>query len=300
MRWRRARWMALYAAASAGVALSAEAPVTVAVPADFGVRPRGTSESVVYSEVIGETTNPIDKRAIEAQCDIARRLGLTDKHPVFEPGHDQPLKTHSRRFFNPRRSASYDTLEAYECDRDAPAATSTQAVCDCIYRPRARRQVEIRHAGGGHMETVGIDLAQRKAVRSVTAGRPTADPDAIAARFRTLAPEVVGRDEVAGIPCVLRRQRLSADAWIDRCISEDERHVLPQALRHRTLSETLYSQGGREVRGGSKAVTVIPHASVDASQRAASVARQPPSSSCWRWRSCRCSSCCRSSANTST
>jgi hypothetical protein len=233
------------------------------VPADFGVRPSGTADTVVYSEVIGEAVNPIDRATIEAQCRAARQLGLTDRHPVFEPGHDHPLRTESRRFTGAGRWAVYDTLHSYGCD-PAPARTpSPEALCACTYRSHAVRHVQIRKAAGGRIETLWIDLAQRTAHRSIIADRSVDDPDAPARRLRTLAPAVVGRDRVAGIACVLRRQRLSADGWIDRCIADDEAARLHPALRDRALSETTYADGGRRIEAWSKATTLIEDASVD-------------------------------------
>src|SRR5207237_9674608 len=94
-----------------------------------------------HTDVIGETGNPVNKPSVERQCAIARELGQTDKHPVFEPGHDRPLATESRRFANAHHGVSFDTLHAYECDRAGPAAPSTPALCDCTYRPRASHRI---------------------------------------------------------------------------------------------------------------------------------------------------------------
>ena len=79
-----------------------------------------------------------------------------------------------------------------------------------------------------------------------------------------LAPEVVGREVIAGIPCVVRRQALGAAGHIDRCIAEDPDHHLPDWLRYQALSETVPSQDGKSTFRWTRTDDVVMNATVDA------------------------------------
>ncbi|HEV7913553.1 MAG TPA: hypothetical protein VGP22_07285 [Albitalea sp.] len=227
--------MVYFAGAARDVGAAAEAPI----PPDFGVRRQGKLERIVYSESAGERYNPVHKEAIEAQCATARALGLTDAHPSFEPGHDRPLKTESWRFSNERRWALFTALHVYECDGSSTSDTSSGRLCGCTYRIQIRRTYELKNRPDG--------------------GVAHEDP----AKVRQLAPEVIGRDVVAGIPCVIRRQRLGAEGWIDRCITDDPSEELPPPLRDRTLAEVTQHRDREAPHSWSRTVKVVQDALVD-------------------------------------
>jgi hypothetical protein len=227
-------------ALAASLAL-AHAPIVVHAPPGFAVPATGAMESVVYAEVVAQSPNPVDHATVEAQCEAARMAGLTVRRPVFEPGFDRPLNTVTVRFGNARHQADFVTRTVYDCELPSRTSRAADALCACTYRLREQRSVRIETAA------------------------PGADPARELARVRALMPEETGRDTVAGIPCVWRRQRFPADLsdsrtidlTIDRCIVHDEAGVLPGFLRGRALAETM---GART----SRATRVVLDAAVDA------------------------------------
>ena len=251
--------VALCGAVTLGTSVAVEAQA----PPGFAVKRSGHLETVIYSESVGELHNAVDRKTIEAQCAAARRAGLTDKHPAFEAGYDRPLKTENWRFGNERHWANFSVLHAYGCGRPAVATGSPDRLCGCTYGVQIHRTVHIRKREGGRTEDLLVDLTEGTARRRVSQDPAVADLDIDATRVRALAPEVVGRDVVVGVPCVMRRQRLGAEGWIDRCITEDESKKLSPEMRYRTLSETTWSKDGKELHGWSKAVKVVQNASVD-------------------------------------
>ena len=261
-------WLQRCAAGLPGVVLAAQPCTAVSPPEGFGIHHRGTPVQVVHARTTGALPNPVDRQAIDAQCEMARRLGLTTAHPVFEPGHDQPLKTETWRFGQPHRSADFTALHAYECGRATAARDSAEAVCDCTYRVHIRLRARLRKQEGGQIETVDVDYTKGTAMRHRTADRSPSDRDADsdtdAARIRRLAPQVLGRDTIAGIACVWRRQQLAADAWIDHCIVDDPRWALPAELHARALGQTWFTHGGQTTHSWSKAMVVHLDATVDA------------------------------------
>jgi hypothetical protein len=256
------RLLAWSVALPIGLVVAAEAHVVVLPPADFGVKPRGTLESVAYAVSSGELPNLVDKANIEKLCESARLARLTDSHPIFEAGHDRPLATQTFRFLAARRRASYSVLHAYQCD-GSPAATAVEQVCACTYRVRPHRSVQIERTDGGRHTSLSIDLTQRTASRVVTADHSLAQSDSVASGAALDVPQPVGRDEVAGMPCVVHRQRLGPDNWIDRCVVESAAGRPEPGPRARTLSEGSRSQGGRMLQSWSKVVQAIPDAWVD-------------------------------------
>ena len=258
------RAVAAASCASACMAVAADALVPVQVPADFRIKPTGRQEAVLYTESVGERRNPLDRATVEAQCQAARAGGLTDKHPVFESGHDQPLKTESRRFSAGRRWAEMSTAQVYQCDGPPDTTGSVGYLCGCTYRLQERRSVQIGRIDKGRHETLQVDLARGTARRRSQAPAAAPDPGGDAARVKALAPEIVGKDQVAGVACVVRRQKLGANAWTDRCIVEDEAMKLHPDLRFRALSESTPARDGKGMYSWMKAVKVIQNASVDA------------------------------------
>jgi hypothetical protein len=222
----------------APAALAADA---VDVPAGFGVRPTGTMERVVYSEVVAQSPNPIHRATIEAQCATARSMGLTTRQPVFEPGHDEPLKTETLRFGNAQHRADFTTHHRYDCALPPRTTRSADMLCGCTYRVREQRSV--------HVESVAASATDHSRTLDLV---------------RRLAPQVIGPGSVAGIQCIWRRQQLSDDVWIDRCIVEDDTGVLPHFLRGRALAETTFGHHGTSIHSSSRATRVLLDASVDA------------------------------------
>ena len=264
MKLRTVSLLGLALSASTLASSAAEALVPVAPPTEFRTVLTKTLVPVVFSQSSGEAFNPINKSAIEAQCEAARQTGLTDKHPVFEAGHGKPVKTESMRFGNATQRAHFSILHAYECVRPEGRPAGADGVCGCTYRVRLQHRLEIRNTRPSGVETLKIDLEKGSAQRSVTAVPSALDSQRDAARVIALAPEVVGRDTVAGIACVVRRQRLGAEGHIDRCIAEDPEHRLPPEVRFQALSETVPSQDGKSTYRWSRTDKVVLNATVDA------------------------------------
>lgn len=246
------------------LALAADPRVPVAAPAEFRTLVTRSSVPVVFARSSGEAFNPIDKPAIEAVCEAARQTGLTDKYPVFEAGYGKPVKTESLRFSNATQRALLSTLHAYECVRPAGRPVGANGLCDCTFRVRPHYRAEIKNTLATGVETLTVDLTKGTAQRRVAASRPGADLQRDAERIVALAPEVVGRDVVAGIPCVIRRQPLGAQGYIERCIAEDPEHQLPPMLRYQALSESIPSEGGKSRFSWSRTDQVELNAAVDA------------------------------------
>jgi hypothetical protein len=209
-------------------------------PSGFGVRSTGTIEAVVHAEVVAHTPGPVDRASIEAQCESARAVGLTTRHPVFEPGHDALTRTETLRYGTPRHQADFVTRHIYECAAPPAASTSADTLCGCTYRMHTRRSVHIERR----------DLS-------------TADPALELARVRRLMPEAMQPDTIAGIPCLWRRTRLPDDVRLERCVVEDPAGRFPAFLRGRALAETLLRHGS-EVVHSSRTTRLILHATVDA------------------------------------
>ena len=253
----------LAAAAYATAAFAAEALVPVAYPSEFDIHSSGTVEPVVYAEASGEFTNPTDRKGIEAICENSRRMGLATRMPVFEAGDDKPIATRTWDFANERHSAHYTVRHDYVCDRAGPPATSGDALCDCTYRVKPKYSAHIRNQIDGNVEVIDIDMSRRSARRRLAPGKLSLELDRGEALVKRLAPEVVGRDLVAGIPCVVRRQSLGGANHLDLCVSEDPDRLLPPALRFRTLSEVQPSPSGTGAYRWMKTEKVVIHALAD-------------------------------------
>ena len=247
-----------FAVSTAHAVLAADALVPVAVPPEFGVAPTRSTTPVVYAESRGEFRNPIDRAVIEAQCEVARKAGMTDKTPVFEAGHDKPIKTEARRYGNETHTAHYSVIHQYQCSRSTRAASSVEALCGCTYRVQPRLTVQIKNRVGGRLEIIDIDATDRTGHRRFLADRPAGDHER---QVRTLAPAVAGRDVIAGIPCVVRRQPLG-ESYIERCIAEDEDKKLPAWLRFSALSETTPAPDGKTYQW-TRTDKVVLNATVD-------------------------------------
>jgi len=245
--------------------IAVPAGVKVSLPAEYGLEPSGVMRDAAYVESEGETTNAFDRTTIEAQCELARSLGTTDRHPVFEPGYDKPLKTENHLFIRGLHRASYRTLHAYRCDREpTPGESSTDYACGCTYRVLPLRTAHIHESGSVRYEILRIDLTRRTARRE-SGPSQALPPDASRELgvIKSYAPEVVAEEVVAGIPCVVRRHRSSKTAWTDLCIAEDDAATLPPELRMRALSEVTSSKVGESSHAWTKAVRVVPSARVD-------------------------------------
>ena len=251
-------------AASLLTSIAAAAVGTLPIPAEFMTEPARSNVTVVFARSAGEVFNPIDKRAIEAQCEMARQSGQTQKHPVFEAGHDKPVKTTSLRFSTATQSAHLTTLYAYECTRAQGRPAGADGLCGCTYQVQPRWRVEITNQLSTGAETLTIDITKGTGQRRVKPGVAKGDAARNAERVAALAPEVVGRDVIAGIPCVVRRQALGAGGHIDRCIAEDPEHHLPDWLRYQALSETVPSQDGKSTYRWTRTDEVVMNATVDA------------------------------------
>jgi hypothetical protein len=263
MTMRLRIWVLLGAALCGAAALAADALVPVPLPAAFGLHSIGSAEPVVYTESSGELQNAVDRRVIEAQCEVARTLGSTDKTPVFEAGYDEPLKTETRRFTNDRHWANYTIIHAYVCDRADKPSSSADALCGCNYRVRPKYLVQIKNKLDRGLEIIDIDIAKRTAQRRVVPGPLRDDLERGAADVLRLAPEIVGKDVVAGIPCVMRRQSMGGKNYMDICITEDPDKRLPEQLRYRTLSEYMPRVDGKGVHRSSRADKIVLNGNVD-------------------------------------
>jgi hypothetical protein len=258
------RLLAMLLAVAGAAALAGNALVPVPVPSGYGVRPTHSSLPVIYTESSGELQNLVDRKAIEAQCSVMKKMGATDKTPVFEDGDDKPLKTQSRRFGDDRHWAIYSVLHEYVCDRPwGKPSSSTEALCDCTYRVKPHYTAQIKNKLDGRIEIIDIDIAKQAARRRVMPDHSVPKPEQDAANVLKLAPEVVGKDVVAGIPCVVRRQSMGGKSHMDICVSEDPDKHLPPELRFRTLSEYMPAADGKGAHRWSKADKVLMDASVD-------------------------------------
>lgn len=246
------------AALLAGAVLAADALVPVSVPFEFRVTPTRSTTPVVYAHSSGEFRNPIDRAGIEAQCEAARASGMTDKTPVFEAGYDKPLKTESLRFSNDTHWAHYSVIHQYQCSRASRAANSAEGLCGCTYRVQPHYTVQIKNRVGGKVEIIDADLTANTARRRyVSDGGVTGHESQV----RALAPEVTGKDVIAGIPCVVRRQKLG-EGYIERCVAEDPDRRLPASLRFSALSETTPSPDGKKYQW-TRTDKVVLNATVD-------------------------------------
>lgn len=241
------------------------ATVEMPLAPEFRIKPSGTAQEMVVIHSLGEVRNAIDRSTIEAQCVAARQSGLTDRHPVFEQGYDKPPKTENQLFIRGRNEASYTTRYPYRCDRvPHPSEGSADYLCGCTYRVQVDRTAQIKKFEAGRFEFISIDVTKGTARKQTGVDRSLPfDPNAAGEKVKGLAPEVLGRDVVAGIPCVIRRQRLGPKGWTDRCIVEDEPQKLPVHLRFRALAETTPSADGKGMYSWTKAVRVVTDASVD-------------------------------------
>ena len=80
----------------------------------------------------------------------------------------------------------------------------------------------------------------------------------------SIAPEVVGKDVIAGIPCVMRRQSMGGTNYKDICVTEDPEKRLPEQMRFRTLSEYMPRPDGKGVYSSSRADKIVLNGLVDA------------------------------------
>jgi hypothetical protein len=256
--------LAVVLTAAGAAALAGDAMVPVPVPSGYGVQPTHSSMPVVYTESSGEYQKVVDRKIIEAQCDAMRQMGATDKTPVFEDGDGKPLKTQSRRFGNDRHWAIYSVLHRYVCDRPpGRASSSTEALCDCTYRVKPHYTAQIKNRLDGQIEIIDIDIATQIARRRVMPDHSVPNLERDAAYVLKLAPQVVGKDVVAGIPCVVRRQSMGGKNYMEICVSEDPEKHLPPDLRFRTLSEYMPTADGKGMYRWSKADKVVINAIVD-------------------------------------
>lgn len=257
--------LAVFAGAACLLAsVAAAATGAVPIPAEFMTEPARSNVTVVFARSSGEAFNPIDKRAIEAQCEMARQNGQTEKRPVFEAGHDKPVKTTSLRFSTSTQSAQLTTLHAYECAHAQGRPAGADGLCGCTYQVRPRWRVDITNLLPTGAEVLTIDLTKGVGQRRVKPGVARGEAARNAERVTALAPGVVGHEVVAGIPCVVRRQALGAGGHIDRCIAEDPEHHLPDWLRYQALSETVPSQDGKSTYRWTRTDEVVLNALVDA------------------------------------
>jgi hypothetical protein len=251
------------AAASALHAADALAPV--ALPSDFGVHAIGSVEAVVYVELSGELFNVVDRKGIEAVCTAARHSDQTTKTPRFEPGYDKPNKTETKLFANPHHWASYIIDHVYVCDRpEGRPGNSGDALCDCTYRVIPHYHAQIKNKTSDGLEIIDLDVAKRTARRQVLHGYAGEDIGRGQFDLRAFAPEVVGKDVVAGIPCVVRRRSMGGANYADYCITEDPERHLPEQIRLRSLSTYIPRLDGKGPHMRSRADKVVPNGAVDA------------------------------------
>jgi hypothetical protein len=230
------------------VAVAAEALIPVSIPAAFRSKATHSTEPVVYAHVVGEFRN----------------MGMTDGHAVFEAGYDKPLTTEDWQFTNELHSATLHVLNTYRCDRPEGRGSSADAMCACTYRVMPHYTAYIdNHVDGGRVEKLRIDFDTGKAERHLSAGPSTIDPARGAAMVHAMAPEEVGRDVVAGIACVIRRQRWPGKGYFDHCITEDADKNLRPELRNRSLSATMVGSDGSGIGHWSRTDKVLLNAVVD-------------------------------------
>jgi hypothetical protein len=252
----RGSWSSIMAVAACAASVAAAAPSDVLdPPAGFGVRLTGTLERVVVAEAVAQSPGPVDRSSIEAQCDSARAAGLTTRQPVFEAGHDQPIRTETLRVGNARHQADFVTRHVYECATPPRTANSADFLCGCTYRVHIRRSVQVGRR----------DIRPAQAKRALD-------------RVRRLMPEVLGADTVAGIACIWRRLCLPDDVRVDRCIADGDIGALPPFLHGRALAEVTARAGDPPLQS-SRVTRVVLHARVDAgvfAVRPSDVPKEPP------------------------
>jgi hypothetical protein len=123
--------------------------------------------------------------------------------------------------------------------------------------------VQIKKWESGRYEFVTVDLFAKTAVRITGTDHSIQTPERDAANVLALAPEALGHDVVAGLPCTVRRQRLGTEGWIDRCLTGND-PALPPQLRFQTLREITPYRNGHRVHSQDRVIRVEKQASVDA------------------------------------
>lgn len=250
----RTAWSLACLLATAG-AVAADAKV--GPPPGFPFKPGRNTEHVVYSETEAEYPNPIRRELLEQQCDMARQLGKTTKHPSFEAGHDQPNHRETVRMVGTTQTVTFHTVRAYLCDPMPP----DRDLCGCTYRMVTGHVLHLdRHEAGRH-EIVRYDIEKQQGTRFVGPDAPA--PAGSARNLAALAPQVMGRDVVAGVPCVVRRQVLPG-GWVDRCIAWDPDGKLPAALRDQELASSFVVQDHPDRTHRSRITKVVADALVNA------------------------------------
>ena len=243
---------------------AADALTPVALPADFGVHAIGSVEPVVYTELSGELRNPVDRKVIEAQCEVARKQGRTDKTPLFEAGDDKPYKTESKRFTNAKHWANYTVDHVYTCDRADGKPSGADGLCGCTYRVVPKYRAQIKNKTSAGLEVIDIDGNKRTAQRRLVPGHAAVGLERGEADVAGLAPAIVGKDVVAGIPCVMHRRSMGGKNHMDICITDDPEKRLPPEMRFRALSEYMPNPDGKGAHRWSKADKVVLNGAVDA------------------------------------
>lgn len=264
MRIRRAFFTVCAAASlswAVGLAHATDAMVPVSPPPEVHMVSAQVVVPVIYSESQGEVMNSFDRAGVEAVCFAARSTGLTTKKPTFESGFDKPLKTQDWRFSTETRTAHYSLTHEYGCATAASAADSTDAVCGCNYRTKSQYRAHIVNRSGGRVEIIEVDFADNTATRrSMSDRKDASDPERLT---RALAPEVIGQDVVAGIPCVIRRQKIDEEKHIDRCIADDAGVHLPPWAKFQTLSERFSGKDQKDFAYWTRTDRVVLNARAD-------------------------------------
>ena len=224
-----------------------ETNVAAPLPPGFDVKPRGgPAERVVYAESSGEFLNGIFRKIIEPQCRASIDMGLASRMPSFEAGAELPSPVERWSYTNERHAAVYSLDHPYACDRPE-VVKLPGALCNCTFRRLEVRKARIRNVVPEGVEILDIDFDKRSATRRLLPGMTRLEPVAAgddASRawlVGGLAPEVMGRERIQGMDCVVRRRTLGAGGYMEWCITEDEAKVLPPALRQRALRDVMHT-----------------------------------------------------------
>lgn len=235
---------------------------TLPVPDGFGLKPAGRQERVVYMERRSEHPNGTDRRALEQICSARQALEASAPQPVFEAGHDEPVRTQSRHFFSADglRRAVYTETTAYQCDAEL---LKTRGPCGCTYRNQVTHQVEISLWRDGRVQRWKAGLEEGRGMleegASPAPGSLPAPDEAVLTR---LYGPVTGEARMAGWACAQRE--LPGPVPRQTCLALPD-PKLPKWLWGRALSGVALTgpqAGGMRQR--SELQRLLPAADVDA------------------------------------
>ncbi|HET9643642.1 MAG TPA: hypothetical protein VFP68_09870 [Burkholderiaceae bacterium] len=224
------------AALSAHLTYAVERGSRVEAPASL--RNTGNVETVLYRESVGELPMGSSVRpTMEKTCAGLRELGETTKTPIFEPGDDRPMTSESVKIGNSRHTVSFLTITNYDCDWSINQANRDS--CGCTFRRLQWRKMHLKRIEGDLLHIYDIDITRGVGTHhSRRRGSRTILEEGKALVPGLAPPRTIGHSEYAGIPCVVKRADVSAVAWSEYCVVEDQAHHWPPEIQSQILGAT--------------------------------------------------------------